>query len=126
MKKQKFISGLLILMIVFMFNVIINGNFANAEDNFVNAESGCSKCYKSIALEYGDTLWGIALEYKGDYYESVQDYIDEVMLINNLKTDKIHAGQYLTIPYYAIGDCYDNGHSSENAENLISSIKKNY
>lgn len=124
--KRKIISGLLILISMFIFNIIISGHFENAEDDYVNAESGCSKCYKSITLEYGDTLWGIASEYKGDYCESVQDYIDEVMSINNLKTDKIHAGQCLTIPYYATEDCYNNEHSTENEEKLVSSIKKHY
>lgn len=105
-KKQKFISGLLILIITLMFNIIVNSNFVKAEDNSANTD-GCNKCYKSIVLEYGDTLWGIATEYKGIYYESTQDYIDEVMSINHLTTDKIHAGQYLAVPYYESNDLHN-------------------
>ena len=48
----------------------------------------------------GDTLWGIAKEYRGDDYDSIYDYIDEVMSINGLTSDQIHAGQYLTVAYY--------------------------
>lgn len=55
--------------------------------------------YKSILLKPGDTLWEIALEYNGFCHSSVQDYIDEVMEINGLTSDRIHAGRYLTIPY---------------------------
>lgn len=111
-KKQKLISGLLILIITLMFNIIVNSNFARAEDDSVNGESDSSKCYKSVMLEYGDTLWGIAAEYKDIYYESAQDYIDEVMLINHLTTDQIHAGQYLTIPYYN-NDCHNNEYNAK-------------
>lgn len=116
-KIQKMISGLLILVITLMFNIIVNGNFAKAEDHSVNTDSGCNKYFKSIVLEYGDTLWGIAAEYKGGYYECSQDYIDEVMSINHLTTDKIHAGQYLTVPYYETYDGHSEEYRIESAEN---------
>lgn len=116
-KLQKMISGLLILIITLMFNIIVNCNFAKAEDNSVTADLSGNKCFKSIVLEYGDTLWGIAAEYKGGYYECTQDYIDEVMSMNHLTTDKIHAGQYLTVPYYETYDCRMEGYGIENAEN---------
>ena len=116
-KIQKMISGLLILIITLMFNIIVNCNFAKAEDNSVNTDPSDNKCFKSVVLEYGDTLWGIAAEYKGDYYECSQDYIDEVRSINHLTTDKIYAGQYLTVPYYETYDCHSEGYCVTNAEN---------
>lgn len=99
--KQKLVFAMLILMIILAFCIIMNSNFVKAGDNSVNAGVSYDKYYKCIALEYGDTLWGIAAEYKGSHYESTYDYIDEVIAINHLTTDKIHAGQYLTIPYYS-------------------------
>lgn len=55
--------------------------------------------YTSIRIEQGDTLWDIAQEYKLDT-ESTQDYIDEVMEMNQLGSDQITAGKSLMIYYY--------------------------
>lgn len=119
---MKIYSVPLALMIAVIFSMTVNTDFAKAE---VLEENGLNldKHYKSIIIEYGDTLWGIATEFKDSHYESVQDYIDEVMQINNLKTDRIHAGKYLTIPYY---DDHHTDSSDENCEIQLSSFKKNY
>lgn len=55
--------------------------------------------YKSIQIQDGDTLWEIAEEYKTSEYESIYDYIDNLMAINGLVTDQIQEGQYLTVVY---------------------------
>ncbi len=57
--------------------------------------------YTSIYIEQGDTLWGIAQEYKLES-ESTQDYIDEVMEMNYLSSDQITAGKSLMIYYYVV------------------------
>ncbi len=59
------------------------------------------KYYTSIQLMEGDTLWSIADTYRTGEYESVQAYIDEVCSLNHIDANEIHAGQYLTIPYYS-------------------------
>lgn len=119
---MKIYSVPLVLMIAVIFSMAVNTDFAKAEALEVNGLN-LDKHYKSIIIEYGDTLWGIAAEFKDSHYESVQDYIDEVMQINNLKTDRIHAGKYLTIPYY---DDHHTDSSDENCEIQFSSFKKNY
>ena len=54
------------------------------------------------SLSHGDSLWSIAKEYSDvDSYASYTDYIDEVKQINHISGDDIHAGEYLTIPYYS-------------------------
>ena len=58
------------------------------------------KYYKSIEIEEGDTLWGIAEEYMSDEYDSVQEYIAELKEINQLMTDDIQSANYLTVVYY--------------------------
>lgn len=55
--------------------------------------------YTSIHIEQGDTLWDIAQQYKLET-ESTQDYIDEVMEMNQLSSDQITAGKSLMIYYY--------------------------
>ena len=55
---------------------------------------------RALRIKEGDTLWEIAKEYRGDDYDSIYDYIDEVMSINGLTSDQIHAGQCLTVAYY--------------------------
>lgn len=59
------------------------------------------KYYKSIEIQTGDSLWSIANEYRTEEYSSVQDYINEVKYINNMKDDHITNGAFLVIPYYS-------------------------
>lgn len=60
------------------------------------------KYYKSIIIESGDTLWDLAKEYGSpEYYDSRQEYIDEVMRMNNLADEQITTGQYIIIPYFS-------------------------
>lgn len=96
---KKLALSVLTLVLVIGFSITLGGNFVKAESNS-NSESVQHKYYKSIVIESGDTLWEIAAENKGSHYDSIYDYIDELMSINSLDTDEIHAGQYLTIPYY--------------------------
>jgi LysM repeat protein len=59
------------------------------------------KYYTSIEIQSGDTLWELANDYITAEYISIHDYINEVKRINALENDKIHEGQYLTVPYYS-------------------------
>ena len=59
------------------------------------------KYFTSHEVEQGDSLWSIALEHIDyNYYDSVQDYVDEVMDINNMNDDTIIYGQCIVIPYF--------------------------
>lgn len=59
------------------------------------------KYYTSIVVEKGDTLWDIANHYITPGYSDISEYIGEVKCLNHLAGDEIHAGEYLTIPYYS-------------------------
>lgn len=59
------------------------------------------KYVMSMKIEKGDTLWGIANENITGHYESVDEYIEEIMECNSLTSDVIHEGQYLIVPYYS-------------------------
>lgn len=59
------------------------------------------KYYTSLEIQEGDTLWEIASEHITEEYASVTEYVNEIKVLNHLGDDSIHAGQYLTIPYYS-------------------------
>lgn len=62
-------------------------------------ESYNNKYYKSIEVQAGDTLWDIAEVYMDESYHSVNEYVNELIEINQLGSGKIHEGRYLTIVY---------------------------
>ncbi len=60
------------------------------------------KYFKSYEIEQGDSLWSIAEEYIDySFYDSKQEYIEEVMQINHLNSDIIVSGQCLVVPYFS-------------------------
>ena len=61
------------------------------------------KYYTTIEVKPADTLTSIANQYSDDmHYDSVMEYIDEVLFINHLDdADQIKAGTFLTVPYYS-------------------------
>lgn len=60
------------------------------------------KLYTSVMIEEGDSLWSIAEANKPDDV-SICEYIKHIKKINQLSTDDIHAGNFLTIYYYKEG-----------------------
>jgi len=59
------------------------------------------KYYKSVLVNYGDTLWGIADELKIPADEK-SSFVSEVMNINSIINEEdIRAGEYLVVPYYS-------------------------
>lgn len=60
------------------------------------------KYFMNYELEYGDSLWSIANQNYDSHYDSVNDYIEEICIINNITPDsKLRAGCSLIIPYYS-------------------------
>lgn len=57
------------------------------------------KSFISIEIEQGDTLTSLAETYAKSEAE-YQEYMEEVIAINNLKDDTIHNGCYLLVPVY--------------------------
>ncbi len=86
--------------------VILAGCIAGFDKGLVNAQEYARtadtevKCYKSIEIQPGDSLWSIAEEYQDAHYTSTNEYIKEIKQINHLQSDLIHSGRYLTITYY--------------------------
>lgn len=97
-KAVYFILFYLLMAIAIMVTVIC----AFAMTSNAKQDHNMYKYYTSVQVEDGDSLWSIAKEYSDvDSYASYTDYIDEVKQINHISGDDIHAGEYLTIPYYS-------------------------
>ena len=94
-----FLAVLFICMICVIVLSVTVPAAANESAAAAQKDPAC-KYYKSILIEKGDTLWTIAERYISEEYASKTNYIEEVKHMNNLRTDEIHAGNYLVIPYY--------------------------
>ncbi len=90
----KIVIVLAVLISAFII-ILSNNNQIQAEE-----DSYAIKQYKSVEVEPGDTLWGFASEYADGHYSSIQEYINELMFINNLSSDQIIAGSRIIVPYY--------------------------
>lgn len=103
-KRTGFIRRSIFFIIVFAVIVILGtyngrGGKVSAHDSRPEI-SDSRRYYKSIEVKAGDTLWDIAEIYMDDSYHSVNEYVDELMEINQLSSARIHEGCYLTIVYH--------------------------
>ncbi len=97
--RKNFLLVLLTVCLIITGSIALNGFNSKAKDDSAKA---MYKYYKSITVSNSDTLWSIAEEYMdNEHYNSVKDYIAEVMTMNALTDDEIHYGEHLIVPYYA-------------------------
>jgi cell division protein YceG involved in septum cleavage len=94
-KKIIIIAAIVILAVGY-----IGFNHSDSSDS--QASDASEKYFTCITVEPGDSLWSIAEEYMTEEYDSVQDYINEVEEINNLKNTNIVSGTSLLVPYYEV------------------------
>ena len=97
--KRRMLLLLTTLLLITIGKIVFGSCFSFAKDNESSANQQF-KYYKSIMIEAGDSLWSIAEEYKTEHHESTQDYIDDLVVLNDLSSETIHAGQYLMVIYY--------------------------
>lgn len=62
--------------------------------------AGYSRYYTTIEIQKGDSLWSIAKTYNHHSGMSIREYIREVKQLNRILSDKINAGDSLTIIYF--------------------------
>lgn len=97
--RKNFLLFVLTFCLIVTTSIVISSFRSNAKTD--PAKETC-RYYKSITVSECDTLWSIAKTYMDEtHYDSVQDYIDDVMHINNLRNDAIYADAHLIVPYYA-------------------------
>ena len=86
---------LIVLGFALSYNVLITQATSEIEDISY-------KYFTSIEVSSGDTLWTIAEEYSdAEYYDSLDEYIEEVKNMNHMSSDTLLAGQFLIVPYYS-------------------------
>ena len=105
-KLFNFISDKKIAIIITIITIsILYVSVTHMDAAEADATNASSKFYTCITVQSGDSLWDIAEEYKTDEYTSTQEYIDEVVSINNLKDESsIVSGTDLLVPYYKVTD----------------------
>lgn len=93
-KKLALIMTLLCIAVITAIGSIIITNATEKRNN-----SSDVRLYSSVTLQDNDTLWDLADRYHGDD-ESINDYIDNIKVMNNLKDNVIHTGKNITYYYY--------------------------
>ena len=89
--------GALILSILVVFS--ISGLVTNARSTSDKLEY---KYFTNYELQHGDSLWSIASEHYDEHYDSIEDYMEEICIINSISVDtELIVGTGLIIPYYS-------------------------
>lgn len=89
--------------LIVICSCIFGSSFSSAHES-QSSEPVRNKCYKSIQVQAGDSLWSIARDNMTDEYDSIDEYMDEIAVINHISTidmDSIQEGTYLTVAYYS-------------------------
>lgn len=97
--RKNFLLFVMTLCLIVTTSITVSSFRSNAKGD---PAKETQRYYKSITVSERDTLWSIAKTYMDEtHYDSIQDYINDVMHINNLKNDAIYADAHLIVPYYA-------------------------
>lgn len=95
MKKTLVLIVMLVMLISCFFGRTLV--MANGEESGPQGQ----RYYTSIEIRKGDTLWSIAGTYRKGSGMSTKEYIKELKRMNQIQTDAIDAGDFLTVVYYA-------------------------
>lgn len=97
MARRRMLILLAVMLMITIGSVIFGSSFTSAQ---AQESELAYKYYKSIVIEKGDSLWSIAQEYMTSDYDNTQEYIEELIQLNSLTSETIHAGQHLLVAYY--------------------------
>lgn len=98
--RRNSIIGIAAVLLV-ITGVIIGSSLLASSKASASNEDVYYKYYTSIEVQPGDTLWSIADTYRNEDTEDREAYIEELVSMNNLKNETIHAGDYITVAYYS-------------------------
>lgn len=95
---QRYLIISFLAVFLTILGVILGSNLLASSQSKASNEINTYKYYTSIEVQKGDTLWTIAEQYADDDADYAS-YIEEVKEMNQLTSDTIHAGEYLTVSY---------------------------
>ncbi len=99
--KRKHVYSNNVMLTMFILIVLISALVSKITVAYADEAIEYEKSFISIEIENGDTLTSIAKTYAKSEAE-YDEFISEVMCINNLYNDTIHSGCYLLIPVYTV------------------------
>lgn len=89
-------GAMIIVFLIITISLLINKTVSSA-----SVHQLAEKCYRSVEIENGDSLWSIARQYYTSDWKDLESYIEEIKQFNGISNDTIQAGGYLAVPYYA-------------------------
>ena len=93
-KRRKLQLQLTILISSILFILL----FIQLSSNTVIGSKDITVNYLSVEVYIDDTLWDLATEFIDTNYYNIEEYIEEIISINGLKSETIYPGQRLTLP----------------------------
>ena len=99
-RRQYFLLGLTIALVIFLFVFIGTTVMSSAQSDEYEPSF---KYYKTVTVHSDETLWNIAnANFSEDNYDNLNEYIGEICMINAISDpDKINAGEDIVVPYYS-------------------------
>ena len=90
-----------LIILICLLGLILTFAFCTNTSASPESTAAKNKYYTCIDIEQGDTMWEIADRFFTEEYSDYNEYIAEVMSINNLNSEHIRSGIKLCVPYYA-------------------------
>ena len=99
-RRQYFLLGLTIALVIFLFAFIGTTVMSSAQSDEYEPSF---KYYKTVTVHCDETLWNIAnANFSEDNYDNLNEYIGEICTINAISDpDTINAGEDIVVPYYS-------------------------
>ncbi len=96
-RRQQFQITVLLATIAMLVAILF---FFQLSSNSVIGSKDYEVKYISVQVKENDTLWDLAKEFINYDYYDIDEYIDTVILINGMSSDKILPGQRLNLPLF--------------------------
>lgn len=90
-KSRKIRKNMFLLLTMAL--ILALGTFAMGGEKGVQTKT----YYECVQVQKGDTIWGIAEEYKMDGTDTEQ-MVDEIMELNSIKNTNVRSGESIIVP----------------------------